>query len=107
MGSAFLGSTLGFTELRLELLNLGFQQAILVRESSNFLILGEVLRLKGLDLLEGVFGLFLSSLGLKLEGVDFLYRSWLAKSEEQGIQFNSIQLKHLRAGGCCPDNILL
>ena len=74
MSSALLSGTLGLVKLGLQLLNLGFQQAVLVGQRRDLLVLLQVLRLKGLDLLDGILSLFLGSLSLELEGVDFLDR---------------------------------
>lgn len=74
VSSALLSGTLGLVKLGLQLLNLGFQQAVLVGQRRDLLVLLQVLRLKGLDLLDGILSLFLGSLSLELEGVDFLDR---------------------------------
>lgn len=72
VGGAFLGGSLGVGELSFQLLDLGLKQTVLVGEAGDLLVLAEVVGLKNLDLLLGLFGLFLGSLGLELEGVDFL-----------------------------------
>jgi len=45
-----VGGLLQVRDLLLELLDLGFEQAVLVRQRGDFLLLGEVLLLKGLHL---------------------------------------------------------
>lgn len=69
---ALVGSLLEVLNSSLELLDLGLEEPVLVRQRGDFLLLGEVLLLEGLDAGLELLDLGRSLVGLQAEGVHLL-----------------------------------